>query len=73
MTESRWPNEYDQNLINMTKNFTPTNTNYWTWPKIISFGHIVKLRLVVVFFYVGPPFLTTFYGIFAWKLAKKVR
>ena len=33
-TESRWPNECDQNLLNMTENFTPTNIKYWIWLKI---------------------------------------
>ena len=27
MTESTWPNEYDQNLVNMIKKLTTTNNN----------------------------------------------
>ena len=29
MTESTWPNEYDQNLVNMTKKLKTTNINNW--------------------------------------------
>ena len=36
MTKLTWPNEYDPNLLNMTKFFTTTmNLNVWIWPKLI--------------------------------------
>ena len=32
-TELIWLNEYDQNLVNMTKKFTTINVNIWPWSK----------------------------------------
>ena len=35
MTNSRWPNKYDQKWLNMTKIMTTMNIILWVWPKII--------------------------------------
>ena len=42
MTESTWPNEYDQNLVNMNEKFTPMNINMVNMTEIYKYKSLVS-------------------------------